>query len=234
MTAQYDDVAGRMAEVDRTIRPYRNSAEIPAVLGAVGGLAGAAVLDAGCGSGAYTRLLRRSGAAEVVGVDASPAMVAVARAAEEREPLGITYEAADLVDLVAGRAFDLATAVSVLHYADTGRALCRMCERLFAHLRPGGHLVTVVGNADLPSGAVRDVFSIDRPEPVHDGDSCTLSIHATPPIHLAVRHWSRGAYHTALHTGGFTDITFTPIGPWKATPGTEPLALLLCARRPEP
>ncbi|WP_223736890.1 class I SAM-dependent methyltransferase [Streptomyces purpurogeneiscleroticus] len=144
MTAQYDGVAGRMAEVERVIGPYRDNVEIPTVLEAIGSLAGTAVLDAGCGTGIYTRLLHQQGAAQTLGVDSSPAMVAAAQETEKRDPLGIKYKTADLIHLEPRGVFGLVTAISVLHYADTKHALHRMCHRLFAHLRPGGRLVAVV------------------------------------------------------------------------------------------
>ncbi|GAA3192812.1 MULTISPECIES: class I SAM-dependent methyltransferase [Streptomyces] len=231
-TTQYDGVASRIVEIERALGPYREHEQIPAVLDAVGSLDGVTVLDAGCGTGAYSRLLRRRGAAEVLGVDSSAGMVAAAQALEEREPLGVAYRRADLSAMDVVGAFGVVTAISVLHYADSRETLHRMCGSLFAHLASGGRLVTVVGNADLPSGVVRDALSIQRPTPVHDGDVCTLTIHTTPPVRLAVYRWSRAALEQALRAGGFADVTFAPVGPVAGDAGEEPAALLLCARRP--
>lgn len=56
-----------------------------------GDLRGLKVADLACGSGHYTRKLQAAGAAQVVGVDISPEMVAIARGIESREPLGVEY-----------------------------------------------------------------------------------------------------------------------------------------------
>jgi 2-polyprenyl-3-methyl-5-hydroxy-6-metoxy-1,4-benzoquinol methylase len=58
------------------------------------------VLDLGCGNGYLARKLARAGA-RVTGVDASAAMVGLARAREEREPLGVDYRLADAARLGA-------------------------------------------------------------------------------------------------------------------------------------
>ncbi len=70
----------------------------PAFFEMVGDLQGKEVLDAGCGEGYNTRLLARMGA-RPTGIDLSPRMIELARAEEEREPLGIRYELASLSDL---------------------------------------------------------------------------------------------------------------------------------------
>jgi 2-polyprenyl-3-methyl-5-hydroxy-6-metoxy-1,4-benzoquinol methylase len=56
---------------------------------------GARVLDVACGHGRASRALARLGA-EVVGVDISAELVARARSVEESDPLGVTYQVADV------------------------------------------------------------------------------------------------------------------------------------------
>src|SRR5687767_1450781 len=63
-----------------------------------GDVAGKGVLDLACGEGFHTRRLRQRGAARVVGVDASARMIALARAEEERRPLGVEYHTASAED----------------------------------------------------------------------------------------------------------------------------------------
>ena len=112
---------------------------LPAVLAALGDVAGLEVLDVGCGSGVLSRLLARRGA-RVTGVDVAPSLVARAREREAAEPLGVTYlvaDAAALRGLPAGR-FARVTANMVLMDAADGAGILREAGRLLA---PGGRLV---------------------------------------------------------------------------------------------
>ncbi len=96
-------------------------------------LAGTRVLDAGCGTGALAVAMARRGA-DVVAVDLSPTLVALAR---ERTPaeLGggrITYLAGDMLDPALGR-FDHAVAMdSLIHYrtADMAEAVAGLVARV--------------------------------------------------------------------------------------------------------
>lgn len=113
--------------------PFREHVEAYSFLNAVGDIVGRDVLDLGCGSGLYTRRLRRAGAARAVGVDESAAMVEHARRREEREGLGVEYLAANAADPDAGalpgiaESFDVVTAVYVLPYASSREALHGFC-----------------------------------------------------------------------------------------------------------
>ncbi|MEU3712775.1 class I SAM-dependent methyltransferase [Streptomyces catenulae] len=233
MGQQYDAIAVRDAEVERVVGPYRERVEVPSLVGALGVVEGASVLDVGCGSGAYARLLRRRGAAEVVGVDVSAAMVAEARRAEEREPLGVRYEVHDLVDLPVLGEFSAAVAVAVLHYADSRRALARMCERICANLAPGGRLLALVGNprlvADVPQA---NGFVVHRPEGLRDGDPYTISVPTVPPTMLRVHHWDCGTFEEVLLGAGFARVVWEPLrGLADGDGGGEPVNLLLRAEK---
>jgi SAM-dependent methyltransferase len=97
---------------------------------------GAAVLDAGCGTGRVAVELARRGH-RVVGADNDPSMLAVARTHE-----GPSWVDADLVALALPDPFDLVVAagnVVVFLEPGTGPAVV---ARLAAHLAPGGLLVS--------------------------------------------------------------------------------------------
>ncbi len=100
-----------------------------------------AILDLGTGTGRMLELLAGR-AARAVGVDASPAMLAVARANLERAGLrNVQLRQGDIYALPVERnGYDLVIVHQVLHYLnDPGRAL-REASRT---LRPGGRLVIV-------------------------------------------------------------------------------------------
>jgi 2-polyprenyl-3-methyl-5-hydroxy-6-metoxy-1,4-benzoquinol methylase len=98
---------------------------------------GRRVLDLGCGAGQLALHLARAGAAEVVGVDLSERMLALARA--ERAHPRVTYERAALeeVRFASGR-FDLVVSSLALHYVEDYAGLIR---RVADWLAPVGVLV---------------------------------------------------------------------------------------------
>jgi len=95
------------------------------------------VLDLGCGAGQLAHHLAATGAAEVVGVDVSERMLALARA--ERAHSRVTYrrEALETVAFPPAR-FDLVVSSLVLHYIDDYPGLVR---RIAEWLAPGGVFV---------------------------------------------------------------------------------------------
>jgi SAM-dependent methyltransferase len=95
---------------------------------------GTRLLDAGCGTGIVGVLARLRGA-EVSGLDASPALIAIAR---KRLP-GADLHEADLEALPFGDAgFDAVTAVNSVFYAADMAAAMRELVRV---IRPGGRIV---------------------------------------------------------------------------------------------
>jgi SAM-dependent methyltransferase len=119
----------------------------------VGDVAGQAVIDLACGEGHYTRALRQQGAARVVGVDLSRAMIGLAEAEEARRPLGVEYRVGDVRALDVAGEFDLAFAAYLLNYARTAEELTQMCRGVARALRPGGRFVTVNSNPAEPTVA---------------------------------------------------------------------------------
>jgi 2-polyprenyl-3-methyl-5-hydroxy-6-metoxy-1,4-benzoquinol methylase len=107
-------------------------------------LAGARVLDAGCGTGEYSRSLRRLGA-DVVSLDISAGAIARARAVDrELEIAEGTYVRGDLLQLAVAGPFDYVLSLGVLHH--TGDA-ARGFEALRDLVRPGGYFVVGLYNS---------------------------------------------------------------------------------------
>jgi SAM-dependent methyltransferase len=106
------------------------------------------VLDVGCGTGALAAAMSKMGFT-VLGVDISPEMLQVARAAFPK----IEFIHADMQDFHLGRQFGLATcAFDALNYlstpADLQAAFCCIAD----HLVPGGHFLFDVNTAKLYEG----------------------------------------------------------------------------------
>ena len=103
------------------------------------GLAGASVLDVGCGGGLLSESLAARGAA-VIGIDASADTLAAARAHLEESGLDIDYRATTAEALAGshpGR-FDLVTCMELIEHVPDAAGLVAACARL---VRPGGTVV---------------------------------------------------------------------------------------------
>ncbi|MBO0746688.1 MAG: class I SAM-dependent methyltransferase [Candidatus Dormibacteraeota bacterium] len=110
----------------------------PALLPLLGEVRGRRVLDAGCGTGYFTRMLAERGA-HVIGVEPAEAMVAFARAKEAELGQGITYVQAELTLLPdLGGPFDSVVCSMVLMAVPDWKPAMRACVEC---LRPGGLFV---------------------------------------------------------------------------------------------
>jgi SAM-dependent methyltransferase len=138
-------------------------------------MAGRRVLDVACGTGFWTAVYAAE-AEEVVGVDASPAMLAEARA--KRLPPNVRLVTGDAYELSAiDGEFDAAVATFWISHVPRERVV-RFLDALHLRVRPGsivfmadnvfepgigGELVQIVGDANtykrrtLPDGSIHDV-----------------------------------------------------------------------------
>ncbi len=146
--AEYDDIAAEYAASKQL--PFRIVVEAPTLFDLAGDLRGLAVLDLPCGDGTYSRALARRGAASVLGVDLSGAMVERARSIERREPLGISYQVGDAAGLGTVGNFDLVVACYLFNYAHTAGELLAFARTVRANLKPGGRLIGINDNPRTP------------------------------------------------------------------------------------
>ena len=105
------------------------------------------VLEVGCGTGAFTRLLAGR-ASHVTAIDLSGEMIRIARQRSTAYQ-NIDYSVRDVleVSLPAGR-FDCIVMIATLHHMPTGPALVKMKQAL----RPGG--VLIIHDLLTPEGAL--------------------------------------------------------------------------------
>lgn len=210
--AEYDAFAD---QYDKTFElvPLRTYVEAHSILKLLGEVTGEAWLDLACGTGAYTRELRRRGAGRALGVDLSPEMIRVAQLAEEERLTGAEYQIADVGGLGGIGRFDGALGVYLLHYSTSMGHLEDMCVNISRSLRPGGRFVTYQLNPDL--SLVPDYylkygadFQIPVDGPLEDGQAFTfrISVPGLQSPHFTVYYWSRTAIEQALTAAGFNRI----------------------------
>jgi SAM-dependent methyltransferase len=120
------------------------------------------VVDLGCGSGIWARQLGFAGY-EVLGVDASPAMIRLAR---KRAPKA-KFVTASLLDAELPQCAAVTAIGECLSYAlhgdDSGRELDRLLRRVYRALLPGGIFVfDFVKRSPQSGGVPRKRYSVGR------------------------------------------------------------------------
>jgi 2-polyprenyl-6-hydroxyphenyl methylase/3-demethylubiquinone-9 3-methyltransferase len=148
--AKFDAVASRFWDPQGEFRPLHllNPVRCDYVAQRCA-LAGARVLDVGCGGGLLAESLARAGAA-VTGIDLAPGMIEVARLHAAESGLHIDYRvcAASALLAEAPQAFALITCMEVLEHVPEPAALVSTLAQL---LKPGGTLVLSTLNRNLRS-----------------------------------------------------------------------------------
>jgi len=115
-------------------------------------LAGARVLDVGCGGGLLTEALARAGA-NVTGIDLAPGVLDVARMHLHESGLSVDYRdigAEGLAHEAAG-SFDVVTCMEVLEHVPDPASMLAACAVL---LKPGGKLFASTLNRTAKSFAL--------------------------------------------------------------------------------
>ena len=110
-------------------------------------LAGARILDVGCGGGLLCETLARSGA-QVTGIDLAPGMIDVARLHAADQQLQIDYRVADAAALAstAPGSFDIVTSMEMLEHVPDPKLMTQTLAQL---VRPGGQIFLSTINRNL-------------------------------------------------------------------------------------
>jgi len=98
------------------------------------------ILDVGCGKGRFCRIMKDSGFADVVGIDASEGLIRVA----QKNNTDITFFQANVTDMPFNdNEFDVVLCIEVLeHIVDIQKAIAEMARIL----KPGGSLCIIDKN----------------------------------------------------------------------------------------
>lgn len=150
------------------------------------GVRGKSVLDLGCGSGHFCRLIKENsgyGAGNVYGVDVCDAMVEEAKRIEKSAPRGISYYRVDLLgsggdgagDTVSDLRVDVCAAAYLLPYASSVEELRKFCSFAARALGSGGRFVSVTTILNKPSFE-KAAAAADAPGGVLASDAWGFSI----------------------------------------------------------
>ncbi|TJZ57457.1 class I SAM-dependent methyltransferase [Streptomyces piniterrae] len=212
---QYDEI-GEAYEGFKAL-PLEQYVVVPSFLGLVGDVRGKSILDLASGTGFYSREFKRRGAADVLGIDISGEMVAVAQALEERDPLGVRYEVGDAAELrpLDEQRFDIGLAVQLLNYAEDIATIERMCRNVHRSLKPGAELFLLNQSPD---------YDFDGPTPEKHGFRTELTGEETeaglrvrttallePPVTIFGIFPRREVYEKCLRAAGFSEVTWVPL-----------------------
>jgi trans-aconitate 2-methyltransferase len=149
------------ARYDRVSAPQQEWSR--AVIERLGLDGGETVLDAGCGSGQVSaELLARLPRGRLIGVDASPSMIAAAR---DRLGPKVTLICSDLLELELDRAVDVVFSNAAFHWVGDHP---RLFERLFAATRPGGRLEAQCGGAGNVASFVAVIGEVSDRDPYRE------------------------------------------------------------------
>ncbi|MFF0739533.1 class I SAM-dependent methyltransferase [Streptomyces sp. NPDC004111] len=212
MSVQQYDGIGEAYEGFKGL-PLEQYVAVPGFLALVGDVRGKSVLDLACGTGFYSREFRRRGASDVLGVDISGEMVAVARGLEERDPLGVRYEVGDVAGLPAlADRFDVALGVHMLNYAEDAATMERMCRSVHRNLRPGGEFFVLNQSPDFrfdgPTPERYGFLSELTGEEVEVGPRVRTTALLDPPVSFLAGRPRRDAHEKALRAAGFSELTW--------------------------
>jgi SAM-dependent methyltransferase len=135
----YDDPAffAGYSRLERFGTGWQQAFELPSLLSLLPDPTGSRVLDLGCGAGQLAHHLAERGAAEVIGIDLSERMLALARSQWSHPRVTFQRAAMEEVAFPPNR-FDLVVSSFALHYVADYQGLCR---RIAAWLVQEGVLV---------------------------------------------------------------------------------------------
>lgn len=117
---------------------YNEMLEMPATLELLGNVKGKKILDFGCGSGIYAKLLTKKGA-KIKGFDISPEMIKIAR--QENPELDLRVGSG--YKFPFKEKFDVVLASLVVHYLDNWNKMLKEVRRV---LKKEGYFIFSTGN----------------------------------------------------------------------------------------
>ncbi|KAI4129244.1 MAG: hypothetical protein LQ347_003864 [Umbilicaria vellea] len=192
---------------------------------AVGDLKGLNVLDLACGIGNSTQHLLDWGAARVVGVDISEAMLAQTRKIVTSSKA--TFVRADCSSptplKLADGPFDIVHAAWLLDYAADRQQMAAMWRMIAINLKPRGRFIGMVPNPDFdfedPSSKQYGASYV-RCEAVEDGYRMLCTAYTDPPLSAYAYLLNRDVYSSCAYAAGMREFQFDDVDVPEDVPGS--------------
>jgi toxoflavin synthase len=211
VTTDYNQIADQYRRAKE--QPWRSRVEGHSMMKLIGDVRGKSIVDLACGEGFFTRMLKLAGAGRTVGLDISREMIALAKAHEKSDPVGIDYLVEDARVTGSQRDFDLAVAGWLLVYAHDREELATMGRGIASRVRPGGRFVTLTTNPELYHFARRPSyrkygFDIDLADSVFEGAPILFTMHLDDGTSFEIENYYLPveALESSLRDAGFRDV----------------------------
>ena len=114
---EYNNIGKKYMNIENNI--LRQYMVIPTALHLLKNIKNKSVLDVGCGYGYFSRVMKKKGASNIMGVDISGKMIDLAKYEEKVNSVGLKYDVHDVLYLPRLGEFDIALAVYLFHYSKT-------------------------------------------------------------------------------------------------------------------
>jgi ubiquinone/menaquinone biosynthesis C-methylase UbiE len=212
---QYDAIAEQYRQTEKVI--MKMYVVVPTFLSILGDIKDKRVVDLACGSGYFTRLIRKKGAREAVGIDISSKEIGLAEATEEKESLGISYYISDISTFNFNEIekFDVATAAYLLHYASSKEELLKMCRNIYDSLKSGGRFTALNSNPTYPTQPHKkyEATALAEKLPLVEGGRRKLDYYLQDKLLCTFYtfFWEKSTYEDALTKAGFKNIKWHPL-----------------------
>lgn len=213
----FDNIGNQYEKTDTGLMLIRRYSEVYTLFSLLGDISGKSALDLACSDGFFTRQLKHNGTSRTVGVDISDKMIEIAREEEQDRSMGIEYIISDVNDLGAIGEFDIIFTPFLLNYAYSKEELRKMCEVIYANLKPNGVLLNLNNHPDLlpKHGDAFRKYGLSKKyaEPLQDGTLLTISLimnddECSEDISFQSNYYSKTTLEWALREAGFQNINW--------------------------
>jgi ubiquinone/menaquinone biosynthesis C-methylase UbiE len=146
---------------------FSENIERPAVEQLIGDLNGARLLDLGCGSGPFSLRFAEKGS-QVVGLDLSPTMIALAKEQAHERSVQADFRVADIREPLPfeDSAFDAVFTGTVLHYVENLPSFMKEVARVMK--APARFVASVLHPVSTARFPLADAVELEGPDPWED------------------------------------------------------------------